>query len=74
MHFLGGYFLMQNDSCNFPTCQNRETSIDYIPLFQSELSSVVERHLAKVDVEGSNPLARSRFLWERSSVGRANDS
>lgn len=27
--------------------------------FLSELSSVVELHLAKVDVEGSNPLARS---------------
>lgn len=29
--------------------------------FLSELSSVVELHLAKVDVEGSNPLARSIF-------------
>ena len=39
-----------------------------------ELSSVVELYLAKVDVEGSNPLARSIFLWEYSSVGRATDS
>ena len=28
----------------------------------SELSSVVERYLAKVDVEGPNPLARSNFF------------
>ena len=34
--------------------------INSIP-FLSELSSVVELHLAKVDVEGSNPLARSNF-------------
>jgi hypothetical protein len=33
-----------------------------------ECNSVVEFHLAKVDVVGSNPIARSRFLWKRSSV------
>ena len=31
--------------------------------------SVVERHLAKVDVAGSNPVLRSNLLWEYSSVG-----
>ena len=32
----------------------------------SELNSVVECHLAKVDVEGPNPLARSNFLCHGS--------
>jgi len=31
---------------------------------ESERSSVVELHLAKVDVEGSNPFARSNYLTE----------
>jgi len=33
-------------------------------------SSGVERNLAKVEVEGSNPFARSK-VWGHSSVGRA---
>jgi hypothetical protein len=39
--------------------------------FKSELSSVVERHLAKVRVEGSNPLARS-ILFLVIAVSRSS--
>ncbi len=34
-------------------------------------NSVVECHLAKVDVDGSNPFARSIFLWRHSQVAKA---
>ena len=48
---------------------------------KASLTQLVECHLAKVVVEGSSPLARSKFpsdrntvKWERSSAGRASDS
>ena len=39
-------------------------AIDYCPILECERSSVVEPHLAKVVVEGSNPFARSIFFVE----------
>ena len=38
-------------------------------ILRSERSSVVERHLAKVRVEGSNPFARSSLRSEHSENG-----
>ncbi len=34
-------------------------------------NSVVECYLAKVDVDGSNPFARSILLWRHSQVAKA---
>ena len=34
-------------------------------------NSAVECHLAKVDVDGSNPFARSRKKWRHSQVAKA---
>ena len=48
---------MQKNTCKHPQVND---SIDFV--IKSELSSVVELYLAKVDVEGSNPLARSIFF------------
>ena len=42
--------------------------------FDASVTQLVESHLAKVVVEGSNPFARSIFQWGFSSVGRASDS
>ena len=42
--------------------------------FEASVAQLVERHLAKVVVEGSIPFARSILLWGCSSVGRASDS
>jgi hypothetical protein len=52
--------------------QSPSDPLHYAALFasrRSERSSVVEPHLAKVVVEGSNPFARSIFFWSRYQNG-----
>ncbi len=61
----------KNFSCIFP-----EKGVIYFHRFSiwASLAQLVEHDLAKVGVEGPNPLARSIFQWGFSSVGRASDS
>ena len=47
-----------------------ESDLDFSPVCSASVAQLVERHLAKVVVEGSNPFARSIFRLRLAGFGR----